>query len=302
MKTLWTLLVAVELLFGFEYGLKPQSLGEGIYCFFGAPEAMNTTNNGNMVNTCYVDMGTGWLVVDSGPTYNYAKEAHAAMDAIKPMPVTHVVNTHVHDDHWLGNGYYLKHGATVLGSEGFEKTSTKEPTRMQSRISAEAYEGTHPALPNEYVATNRMIPSGKDEVIELRLLPTAAHTAGDMMLYLPQRRALFAGDLVFNDRIPSLRDGDINGWIAALEAIAGMELNIIVGGHGSRTDKKALNFTLEYLKALKAGVMAVIDEGGGIDDAVEQVTLQEYQGVAMYDALHKNNVNKAFRTLEWTDE
>jgi cyclase len=301
MKRLGALLLSAASLFAFDYGLKPQKVGDGLYCFFGLPEAMNETNNGNMVNSCFADIGSGWLVIDSGPTYRYAEEALAAMQKIRALPVRYVVNTHAHDDHWLGNGYYLKHGATVLGSGAFADEHAATPTRMQNRISAEAYEKTVPALPQERVAAERVIATPKGEIV-IRPVGRRAHSSGDLYVYLPAQRALFAGDLVFNDRLPSLRDGEINGWIAALEAIGALEPDVIVGGHGYRTDREAAAFTLRYLTQLRDEVKAVIDAGGGIDDAVASVRMSAFKEAGMYDALHRANVNSAFRMLEWDDE
>jgi glyoxylase-like metal-dependent hydrolase (beta-lactamase superfamily II) len=300
MKALWTLLAATSL-FSFEYGLKPVKVTEGIYCYFGVAEAMNTTNNGNMVNSCFVDMGSEWLVVDSGPTYLYAKEAHREVNKIKPMKVGHVINTHVHDDHWLGNNYYLEQGATVMGSAYFSDVVIHEPTRMQSRITKEAWEHTVPMLPNRVIEGGEALTIG-EEKIEVYMVEETAHTLGDLYIRVPSKNTLLVGDLVFNDRLPSVRDGSLSGWIEALENIEGMEADFIIGGHGSDTSSKAAKITLEYLSDLKSGILDVIDNGGGIAEAVEKVKLERFQDVGMYDSMHKNNVNIAFQMLEWEDE
>ncbi len=298
MKLLGLWLAVASLLLAFEYGLKPQKVDEGIYCYFGKPEVMNKENNGNMVNSCFVDMGKEWLVIDSGPTYLYAKEAYAQISRIKALPVKHVINTHVHDDHWLGNAYYKELGATILGSAAFEEISPDEATRMQNRISAQAYALTTPVLPNEYVVMQKKISLG-DEAIVLKLAAGSAHTGGDLFVYLPSRKALFAGDLVFNDRIPSLRDGDISGWISILEDIKSMDLNVIVGGHGVRTDKQAPDFTLAYLKEMKKGIKEVLARGGDLSDAVRSLRMSAYESSKFYDEAHSANINAAFQMLEW---
>jgi cyclase len=124
--------------FAFEYGLKPVKMSEKIYCSFGVPEAMDTHINGNMANSCFVDIDEGWVVIDSGPTYAYASKAFTAARHLRKIPVRFAINTHLHDDHWLGNGYYREIGATILGSERFgEEVDPKGPTRMQNRITAE---------------------------------------------------------------------------------------------------------------------------------------------------------------------
>ena len=57
MKMLWTVWLSITSALAFEYHLEPVNVDRGIYCFFGKPEVMNTVNNGNMVNSCYVDTG-----------------------------------------------------------------------------------------------------------------------------------------------------------------------------------------------------------------------------------------------------
>jgi cyclase len=301
MRHLGLWLALAGLLLAFEYGLKPQKVGKGIYCYFGKPEAMDRHNNGNMVNSCFVDMGKEWLVIDSGPTYLYAKEASEQISRIKSLPIKYVINTHVHDDHWLGNGYYKAHGATILGSESFGDINVNQKTRMQSRISEKAYDATVPVLPeNSIKADQKIIIAG--ETIILKQAEEKAHTKEDIYVYLPSRKALFAGDLVFNDRLPSLRDGDINGWISTLEKIKTMDIEVLVGGHGFRTDKGSLDLTLNYLKALKKGIREILDRGGDISDAVKELTMPDYAHEGMYDVLHKANINAAFQMLEWSDE
>lgn len=302
MKVLWALLLGLTSSQAYEYDLKPVGVDKGIYCFFGKPEVMNDVNNGNMVNSCYVDTGEHWLVIDSGPTFAYAKEAAAAMQKIKPQPVGLVVNTHVHDDHWLGNGFFEASGIDVIGPALFKTAvNPNEPTRMQKRISKAAYAGTEIRLPTQYIDADKSVVLDATEV-QLRLAERRAHTPQDLIVYLPAMKTVFAGDLVFNDRIPSLRDGDINGWIAALESIRALSAVHIVGGHGERTDKDAADRTYAYLVTLRDGVRDAIENGVGIAQATKSIQLEAFRDAALYDVMHAQNVEAAYRMLEWEDE
>ena len=302
MKALVSWCVAAVTLGAFEYGLTPVKVDEGIYCFFGKAEVMNDENNGNMVNSCYVDTGRQWLVVDSGPTYAYAREAAAKMRLIKPQPVAMVVDTHVHDDHWLGNGYFENDHIDVLGPSLFkEAVNPAEPTRMQRRVSKDAYAGTEVKLPTRYVDANETLTLDGEEIRLVRVA-RKAHTAEDFLVYLPKRQTLFAGDLVFNDRIPSLRDGDIDGWIAALEAIRALPLKHVIGGHGDRTDAASAEMTYRYLTALRDRVRDAIDNDVGIAEATRTIQLDAFRSTALYEEMHAQNVEAAYRMLEWEDE
>lgn len=283
----------------FEYPLKPEKVTPQVHCFFGAPEIMDTKNNGNIVNSCYIDTGDGYVVIDTGPSYAYAASAYKQMQAIKPLPVKLVINTHVHDDHWLGNGFFTRMGVTVLGSDDFaQHAEIQTPTRMQSRISPEAYAQTVPTLPTEMISsdTDRMI--GNQE-LQIRLIKQKAHSAKDLYVYLPKAGVLFTGDLVFNDRLPSVRDGNINGWIAALEELESLGALTVIGGHGHRTDKNASAMTHEYLSQMRDEIRSAIGEGIGIDDTINKVSMPSYRSVGLYDSMHRGNVEASYRVLEW---
>jgi cyclase len=302
MRVLWALLLGITSSLAYEYDLKAVNVDQGIYCFFGKPEVMNEINNGNMVNSCYVDAGRHWLVIDSGPTYAYAKEAADIMQQIKTMPVGLVVDTHVHDDHWLGNGYFEAKGIEVIGPTLFKQTvNPDETTRMQKRISEAAYKGTKIKLPTRYVDENTTLML---DAVQIRLIRVdrKAHTPEDILVYVPALNTLFAGDLVFNDRVPSLRDGSINGWIAALEMIRKMPLKHIIGGHGTATGPDAADTTYRYLVQLRAQVREAIENDIGIADATRQIQLDAFKDLGMYDTLHAQNVEAAYRMLEWEDE
>jgi glyoxylase-like metal-dependent hydrolase (beta-lactamase superfamily II) len=302
MRSLTVLLTASTLLSAFEYGLKPQKVNDSVYCFFGKPEVMDDRNNGNMVNSCFVDLGKQWLVIDSGPTYAYAKEAWGQITALKKMPLARVIDTHLHDDHWLGNGFYISQGAEVLGTAAFkEEINPSAVTRMEQRVSKEAYALTSPKLPTKLIDQNETLHIDGNEI---RLIHVAykAHTSGDILVYLPKMQTLFCGDLVFNDRIPSLRDGNINGWIKALEMVKGMNAAYIIGGHGDDVGSDALDLTYGYLSQLREKVKAAIEEDVAIEDAVREIRMADFATVPLYDVMHAQNVEAAYRMLEWGDE
>ena len=302
MRSLTVLLTAATLLSAFEYGLKPEKVNDKVYCFFGKPEVMNKNNNGNMVNSCFVDLGKEWLVIDPGPTYAYAKEAWNEISAVKKMPKATVINTHMHDDHWLGNGFYISQGAEVLGASAFkEEVNPSAVTRMEQRISKEAYALTSPKLPTKMVDQNSTLHIDGNE-IRLIKVERKAHTSGDILVYLPKMQTIFCGDVVFNDRIPSLRDGDINGWIEALEMIRAMKLPYVIGGHGNRVGSDALDLTYGYLVELRDEVREAIDNDVGIEDAVKTIKMEAFASAALYDVMHAQNIEAAYRMLEWSDE
>jgi glyoxylase-like metal-dependent hydrolase (beta-lactamase superfamily II) len=296
---LGTLFFAVTSLSAYDYALKPVRVTADVHCFFGKPEIMDKTNNGNIVNSCYIDAGEGYVVVDTGPSYAYAESAYNAMKKIKPLPVKLVINTHIHDDHWLGNNFFTDQGVRVLGSDDFKVNADMSvPTRMQTYISAEAYAKTVPTLPTEMISADTTLKVG-NQTLELKIAKRKAHTAKDMTVFLPKSKVLIAADLVFNDRLPSVRGGDINGWLEALDELNTLGAVHVVGGHGSRTDKDAAAMTREYFTQMRNEIRAAIAEGLGIDETIRKVTMDEYQKYKLYEGTHRQNVEASYRVLEW---
>ena len=301
MKSLLTLIVLFHSLLAYNYSLEPKNIQNTADCFFGLPEVMDEHNNGNISNSCFVDMGTSYLVIDSGPTYQYAREAYTKIKQKKNLPVSYVINTHIHDDHWLGNGYYKEQGAKLIGSIAFKSLPILDKTRMQRRISKEVYKGTKQVFPTIFVdGENILYLNGKK--VYINSVNHKAHTNSDLYIYIPSKRVVFVGDLVFNERLPSIRDGDISGWIEALDNIKSMDVDYIIGGHGKVVSKKAVDFTYDYLNKIKKKILVLQDAGEDIGTAVDTVKMLEYKKVPFYNSIHKQNVETAYRTLEWEDE
>ena len=292
--------LAFHSLFSFEYTLKPQKISGAIHCFFGAPEIMDTRNNGNMTNTCYVDLGESYLVIDSGPSYNYARDAHKTMRKIKDQKVSHVLITHIHDDHWLGNGYYKEQGALIIGPKIFANTPPSSQIRMQKYISKEAFEGTSEVFPTQFIDGAKTLEIAGRKV-ELFAYDHPIHSQNDMTIFIPSLEVVFAGDLVFNERILSLRDGDINNWLSALEDIEAKESKYIIGGHGSMFLRQSTQGTKEYLQEVKKFVSEAIEEGLDITDTLERSHMPRFEHLKLYDIMHRQNVESAYRTLEWAE-
>lgn len=302
MKSFLLSIVLVHSLLSFDYKLQPQEVGKSTtYCFFGLPEVMDKHNNGNMSNSCFVNMGTSYLVIDSGPTYQYAQEAYSKIKTIKNLPVSYVINTHVHDDHWLGNSFYKTLGSKIIGASAFKDLAKVKLTRMQRRISAEAYKKTTQIFPSILVDDETTLYINTKKIF-IKSINHKAHTNSDLYIYIPSKRIVFVGDLVFNERLPSLRDGDINGWIEALKTIKKLDVDYIVGGHGTMVSKESVNFTYNYLVKLKKRVKNMLESGEDIGDVVNSIVLKEYKNIPFYNSIHKQNVETAYRMLEWDSE
>jgi glyoxylase-like metal-dependent hydrolase (beta-lactamase superfamily II) len=302
MKNIAILFLLSALLKAYDYNLVPQKITEDIYCFFGKLENITKENGGNMVNTCFVQTKEGFVVIDSGPTFSYAAQAYEQMQKIATLPVKYVINTHIHDDHWLGNSFYKSKGALLIGPRTYEQNVfTGMETRMQRNLGKVLYGQTKIVKLDRVVDTNLTLKVGKTK-FELKQLEDIAHTKGDLVIWEPQKKVLFVGDLVFNGRVTSLRDGSLLGSLDALKKIESYGAEVIVSGHGFQTDKHATKEFKSYLLAIKEQVLDAIDKDIGMDEVAKYVTMPKYKHLKLYDILHSRNVLDAYSELEMMED
>ncbi len=128
-----------------------------------------------------------------------------------------------------------------------------------------------------------------------------AHTRGDTMVYLPEERVLFAGDVLFTSGHPILWEGPAGNWIRALERIEEMDPEVIVPGHGPITDKHGVARLKDYFVALTVEVERRFEAGMGPVRAAREIELEGFDEWGDPERLAVN-VDSLYRELEGKPE
>ncbi len=287
----------------YDYKLVPKKVSENIWCFFGALEAPTKENAGAMVNSCYVKTKNSFVVIDSGPSYQFASQSYEAMSKIAKLPVKLVIASHEHDDHWLGNNYYKeKFSSKLVGPESIDRNYHEgDQTRMFQVIPKNAIKGTKIVKLDKHVnETITYIEGG--EVFEIIPIGYKAHSSEDLFIYMPKRKVLFSGDLIMNGRITSNRHGSVIGQMNAHKLLKDKDWNILVAGHGYITDKSAMDESLQYFSLLKKRVSKALDDDVEATEITKHVTMKEFEDKALYNELNIRNILDAFYELEFVEE
>lgn len=228
-----------------SYSLAPREVAPGTYIVEGFTEYFSRDNGGNIVNSAFIITGTGVVVIDTGPSHLYGRELRAAIEALTPLPIVKVVNTHHHPDHVLGNQAFADVGihaaaatAEIIARDG------QGLTENMYRLNGDWMRGT------EAVAPKLRLEDGVEEIggHRLRWLVLSGHTMADVALLDETTGVLFASDLVFHDRTPTTPDADIPAWLASLETLRGLPFTLLVPGHGRETsDAAPIDQTRDWL-------------------------------------------------------
>ena len=299
-KILFSILLSSVYTFAFDYNLKPIKVTNDVWCFFGKLDMPTKENGGFMSNSCYIKADKSYVLVDSGASYAFASQAYEAMSKIERLPVSTVISTHSHDDHWLGNNFYKeKFNAKILGPSLINKEYNESSiTRMHQVLSKENFKGTKIIPVDDIVNETRTLKIGNKELI---IVPVGvkAHTSEDLFVYLGSEKVLFSGDIVMNGRVTSNRDGSVIGSLKAIDMINSNKWDYLVAGHGLDTSKTALNEANEYFTLLKQRVLEAIENDTSGTEITKVVTMDEFKDKALYDELNSKNVYDAFRELEF---
>jgi glyoxylase-like metal-dependent hydrolase (beta-lactamase superfamily II) len=282
--------------------LRTHRLAENVYALVGPLTNRDAQNLANNANFGVVVTEEGVVLVDPGGTYKGAQMIDAAVREITDKPVTVVINTGGQDHRWLGNSYFKAQGARIIASEkavADQKARSRDQLiALASLVGAEGLEGTEAVYADETFSQARTLTLG-DTRLEIRHAG-AAHTPGDSFVWLPDQKILFSGDIVYMDRMLSIGpQSEHRSWISAFEALAALEPDVVVAGHGDPADlAKAVADSYDYLVYLRQAIRDHMDQGGGIEE-VGNVDQSRFSYLANYDALKGRNAQRVYEELEW---
>jgi glyoxylase-like metal-dependent hydrolase (beta-lactamase superfamily II) len=170
--------------------------------------------------------------------------------------------------------------------------------RSMERLLGPSFAGTELVMPTLLVADRQELELGGRR-LELRAWPTA-HTDTDLTVLDQGTRTLFAGDLLFMERIPVV-DGSLNGWIAVMEELAATPAERVVPGHGPATAPwpQALEPQRAYLTSLRDSIRQELARNRTLEEAVRDVPVPAGQHWLLAGQNHGRNVTAGFTELEW---
>lgn len=276
-----------------DYAMKAQKVSARVYAVVTpARDFPSAANKGWNSNSAFVITKDGVLVFDTGASETIGKALKQVVTKTTDKPVRWVVNSHGHGDHWLGNNAFA--GAEIISSTHVRTHVTQEGaswvgrfTTMTGGITGES----KVVAPTRAVDARTTMQFG--EVKGELLLSNGGHTAGDVVLWLPQERVLFAGDVVYSDSAPGTFDANIPSWIVFLKELEKLKPKVVVPGHGKVADGSAITRQREFFEKIWAIVQAGHEKGKLDHEILPEVK----QKLASYKKLYVNFDDRIGRTV-----
>jgi len=199
------------------------------------------------VNLIAIGGERGFVVVDTLASAAEAEDALAELRRLGPGPVVAVVNTHDHFDHVLGNATFAQgHGDVPIHAteEAAARTDAAAP-------------------PADHTFSSAAFVDLGDRLVEL-VHPGRGHTAGDLVVRVPDVDLLLAGDLVEESAPPSFGpDSWPLEWATTLDLVLGLlsPTSVIVPGHGAVVDRRFVEQQCDDLRAVAETMRELAERG-----------------------------------------
>ena len=290
-----------------------QKVAKGIYFAHARPQAMINCNAAIFVRSKDV------VVVD---THSKPSAAASLLNQMKrevtTKPVRYVINTHFHWDHTQGSHAYRLTGEKV---DFIASAATRQLMESLAVARMKASVGAVPqqidALRNQAARSTsagekafcaeqiRQLQAYQAELKDYTLeLPTItfeksyllqdpdhdlhvefhghAHTAGDVVVYCPQERAIATGDVI-HGFLPFIADGFPRIWPATIDSIGAADFNTIMPGHAAlQTGRTTMINFRNYIEELTGKVEQARKAGLPVTEMQQRIT------VASLRSLHSN--------------
>jgi glyoxylase-like metal-dependent hydrolase (beta-lactamase superfamily II) len=273
-----------------------------VYALVGDLGQRSPENLGSNSTHGFIVTSGGIVVIDPGATAKGAKRIEQMIRTVSNLPVIAVINTGGQDHRWLGNGYFKAKGAKIIAATAAiadqRKRLDEQWMGLKMLVGEAGLEGTAPTYADAQIDAPATLSLGD---VRVEVIPSGgAHTPGDAIVWLPDAKIAFAGDVIYVDRLVAVLPVSHTGrWIDAFDRLADLSPEIIVPGHGRPTSlAEARKVTRDYLDHLRQTARTAIDQGKDIDSTLK-ADQSAFAHLVGFDQLARRNLQQVYLEMEF---
>ncbi len=284
----------------FLYSL-PQKVAQGVWSAIGQTAPSTYENAGHNNNLSFIITDDGVVVFNGGGSWLLAQTLHDEIRKITDQPVKLLVLENGQGHAALGASYWHEQGVRIIAHEDakreFEERGERILASAKRRLKDKLYK-TRLVEIDEVFSGRKDISMGGVKMELLDLGP--AHSPGDIMLWLPEKKLVISGDMAFHQRLlPVFEDTDTAGWIETWDKFEGLGAELIIPGHGTPTQiEEVTKYTKDYLVYMRAEIQKILDADGGLGDAYK-IDQSAYEHLDTFEFLALRNAARIFQSMEF---
>jgi glyoxylase-like metal-dependent hydrolase (beta-lactamase superfamily II) len=282
--------------------MQVKRVSEHVYYVEGTP-GVATDNQGFISNAGFVVTGAGVVVFDALGTPSLGQLLLEKIRTITDEPIVRVILSHYHADHIYGLQVFEDLDAEILAPAGAGEYLESENARErleERRFTLDPWvnDNTRLVYPDQYLSEGRHFRLGDVEFVVTTV--GAAHSDGDLTLYVAPDRVLFSGDIIFEGRVPFLGDSNTRHWLKVLERMEKEQLVALVPGHGAAADNpnEAIGLTRRYLAHLRNNMAEAVSEFVPFSEAYEGIDWSAFEALPAFAEANRRNAYQVYLSLE----
>jgi glyoxylase-like metal-dependent hydrolase (beta-lactamase superfamily II) len=283
--------------------MKLQKVGPQTYYVEGLAALGSPKNQNFISNAVFVIARDGVVVIDALGSPALAQRLMDQIAQVTSKPVTHVVVTHYHADHIYGLQAFKAKGAQVIAHRAALEY-------LNSETAQQRLEASRTDLAPWVDHKTRLVQADRwlDGPATLELAGTRfviepvgpSHTPEDLAIYVPGERVLFAGDLIFNGRLPFVGKANSAQWISALDRLLTFDAKTVVPGHGaaSADPRKDIGVIRDYLNYLRKTMGQASQDMVPFEEAYSRTDWSAYEHMPMFPFANRMNAYNTYLLME----
>ena len=283
-----------------DYQLQPRAIAAQTWVIEGAVEDFSRANGCNIINTGFIASDDGVLVINTGPSWLYGQQQRAAIARTVPQKPSRVVALNLHPDYFFGNQAWVDVPLQALGGSmaGMQAEGKAYEDNLY-RLCGDWMKGTESTPARQSLTPGRQDWGGH----RLEWVRLEGHTGDDLLLIDHSTGVLFAGGLVFADRVPTAPHARLLPWMNSLRTVQAWidqgVVRTVVPSHGPvHTGRKGVDQTLDWLKWLHQRLQSSAAQGLDLSEVLRLSIPQRFATWAAMPAEYTRSVTYLYPQYE----
>jgi len=278
-------------------------LAAGVYMLAGTGGEPDAANLGRVGNAGFIVGRIGVLAIDTGTSYRHGRALLDAIRSVTDKPVRLAIITHTRQEFLFGAAAFREQGIPIAmqqAAAGLMATRCDTCLKtLRATLGEDAMRGTTMFTPDIAFTDPLAIDAAALIGRPIQVL-YFGHSSGpgDIAVYDPRTRTLFAGGLLDAQRIPDVFDSDLAAWREALRTLQALPIEVIVPGHGPAGSKRIITQVERYLDQLTTRARALLAAGAPLSEVPDSTALPDFASWDQYETVHRRNAALVYLRYE----
>lgn len=221
---------------------------------------------GGRANTGFIVGKTGVIVIDAQMTPDTVKQEMAAIAKLTDKSISTLIITHADPDHAAGIPLYPAAARLIEQENTWSEVVASSNDATGGPLTG-VYQRVISHKPAQTIAGSETITTDGVRIELIHIAP--AHTSGDLIVYLPAQKLVYAGDILTTNLgpFPVVHFGGSSlGWIATMKAMLALDATTYVGGHGNLGTKAQLQGRVRDAEERRSAIKIMVEQGKSLSE------------------------------------